>query len=64
MDSSLNQMFMKVIAVNLIVVGLFAVAVSLIAVVQKKYDDKSQRNKLYIYFVGGILLIVIGAIIY
>ena len=64
MSDSINQLFIKVIAINLIVVGLFAVFIPLIAIFQKKYDDRSQINRLYLYLIGGILLIVIGALIY
>ena len=55
---------MKVIALNLILVGLFAVVVSAIAIYKRKYDDKNQINRLYLYLVGGALLVVIGAFIY
>ena len=64
MSDSINQLFIKIIAINLIVVGLFAVFIPLIAIFQKKYDDRSQINRLYLYLIGGILLIVIGALIY
>ena len=64
MTDSVNQIFMKVIALNLILVGLFAVVVSAIAIYKRKYDDKNQINRLYLYLVGGALLVVIGAFIY
>ncbi len=64
MSDSINQLFIKIIAINLIVVGLFAVFIPLIAFYQKKYDDQSQINRLYLYLIGGILLIIIGALIY
>ena len=64
MSGSINQMFVKIFALNLIVVGLFAVAVPLIAIYQRKYDNQEQVNRLYLYLGGGILLIIIGALIY
>lgn len=64
MTDSVNQIFMKVIALNLILVGLFAVVVSVIAIYKRKYDDRKQMNRLYVYLVGGAFLIVIGAFIY
>ena len=64
MTDSVNQIFMKVIALNLILVGLFAVVVSVIAIYKREYDDKNQINRLYLYLVGGALLVVIGAFIY
>ena len=41
MSDSINQLFIKIITINLIVVGLFAVFIPLIAFYQKKYDDQS-----------------------
>jgi hypothetical protein len=64
MSDSINQLFIKIIAINLVVVGLFAVFIPVIAIYRKKYDDQSQNNRLYIYLIGGILLVVIGALIY
>ena len=64
MSGSVNQMFIKIFALNLIVVGLFAVAVPLIAIYQRKYDNQEQVNRLYLYLGGGILLIMIVALIY
>ncbi len=64
MSSSINQIIIKVIAINLIVVGAFAVAVPVLAIYLKKYEDKQQITKLYIYLAGGIILIIIGALIY
>jgi putative Mn2+ efflux pump MntP len=55
---------MKVIAINLIVIGVFAVVSPLLAIYLKKYDNKKQPNKLYLYLVGGIILIIIGTILY
>jgi putative Mn2+ efflux pump MntP len=64
MSDSVNQIFMKVIAINLIVIGVFAVVSPLLAIYLKKYDNKSQPNKLYLYLVGGIILIIIGTTLY
>jgi putative Mn2+ efflux pump MntP len=64
MDSPINKIFIKIIAANLIVVGFFAVVIPIIAIYKRKYDDQNQINRLYAYLAGGILLIVIGAIIY
>jgi putative Mn2+ efflux pump MntP len=64
MYSPINKIFIKIIAANLIVVGFFAVVIPIIAIYKRKYDDQNQINRLYAYLAGGILLIVIGAIIY
>jgi putative Mn2+ efflux pump MntP len=64
MSDPINQLFMKVIALNLIVVGAFAVVSPLIAIYLKKYDDKQQLTRLCVYLAGGIMLIIIGALLY
>ncbi len=64
MSDSINQIIMKVIAINLIAIGIFAVVSPLLAIYLKKYDNKKQPNKLYLYLVGGIILIIIGTMLY
>jgi putative Mn2+ efflux pump MntP len=64
MSDSVNQIFIKVIAINLIVIGVFAVVSPLLAIYFKRHDNKNQPNKLYLYLVGGIILIIIGTILY
>lgn len=64
MSDSVNQIIMKVIAINLIIIGVFAVVSPLLAIYLKRYDNKKQPNKLYLYLVGGTILIIIGTILY
>jgi putative Mn2+ efflux pump MntP len=64
MSDSVHQIFMKVLAINLIVIGVFAVVSPLLAVYLKRYDNKKTKNKLYLYFTGGIILIFTGTYLY
>ena len=64
MNGSLNQIFTKVVAANLILVGSFAIVVSVIVIYRNKYVDVQQANKLYIYLFGGLILIILGVILY
>jgi uncharacterized membrane protein YhaH (DUF805 family) len=64
MRGSINQIFLKIVAANLMVVGLFAVVVPLVAIYQKKYHDQRQLYWLCLYFIGGVVLVVVGVLMY
>ncbi len=59
MGDSINQIFMKILGINLIVIGVVAMGSPLLSIYIKKHE-KTKTKGVYLYLVGGIIAICVG----